>query len=136
MLTSDLKTPFVPETSVGSDFEKSFNVLSEFGLEDVGSHLEVLALPVISLPVEEPSGYSVPLGVVDDAGDGVALGLSELTSSELGVDSEDLADEESEPPSDSLDLVEGEGDCSLSVDVGVEDTVDVLKRIFGVFDDE
>ena len=75
-------------------------------------------------------------GVVDDAGDGVALGLSELTSSELGVDSEDLADEESESSSDSLDLVEGEGDSSLSVDVGVENTMDVLECVFGVFDDE
>lgn len=75
-------------------------------------------------------------GVVDDAGDGVALGLSELTSSKLGVDSEDLADEESESSSDSLDLVEGEGDSSLSVDVGVENTMDVLECVFGVFDDE
>ena len=75
-------------------------------------------------------------GVVDDAGDGVALGLSELTSSKLGVDSEDLADEESESSSDSLDLVEGEGDSSLAVDVGVENTMDVLECVFGVFDDE
>ena len=98
--------------------------------------MEVLALSVIPLPVEEPSGYSVSLGVVDDAGDGVALGLSELSGSELGVDSEDLADEESEPSSDSLDLVEGKGDGPLSVDVGVENTMDVLECVFGVFDDE
>ena len=98
--------------------------------------MEVLALSVIPLSVKEPSGYSVSLGVVDDAGDGVALGHSELSGSELGVDSEDLADEESEPSSDSLDLVEGEGDGPLSVDVGVENTMDVLECVFGVFDDE
>jgi len=126
----------VSETSVGSDFEESFDILSEFGLEDVGSHLEVLALSVISLSVKEPSGYSVSFGIVDDAGNRVALGLGELTSSKLGVDSENLADEESESSSDSLDLVEGEGYGSLSVDVGVENTMDVLKCVFGVFDDE
>ena len=39
VLSSDLESPLVPETSVASDFEESLDVLSEFGLEDVGGHL-------------------------------------------------------------------------------------------------
>jgi hypothetical protein len=55
------------QTSVASDFEEPFDVLSEFGLEDVRSHLEILSFSVVSLPVEEPSGNTVTFGVVDDA---------------------------------------------------------------------
>jgi hypothetical protein len=57
----------VSQTSVTSDFEESFDVLSEFGLEDVRSHLEILSFPVVSLSVEEPSGNTVTFGVIDDA---------------------------------------------------------------------
>ncbi len=136
MLSSHLQSPLVPQTSVAPDLEESLDVFSELGLEDVGGHLEVLALLVVSLPVEEPPGDSVAFGVVDDIGDGVALGLSEFSGSEFGVDPEDLADEEAKPASNSLDLVEGEGDGPLAVDVGVQDTMDVFECILGVFDNQ
>lgn len=67
MLSSNLESPLVSQTSVTSDFEESFNVFSEFGLEDVRSHLEILSFSVVSLPVEEPSGNTVTFGIVDDA---------------------------------------------------------------------
>lgn len=136
MLSSDLESPLVPETSVASDFEESLDVLSEFGLQHVGSHLQILALLVIPLPVEEPSWHAVTLRIIDKISNGIALGLSEFSGSKFGVESEDLADEESEPPSNSLNLVECEGDSSLTIDVGVENTVDVLEGVLGVFDDQ
>ena len=118
VLTSDLESPLVPETPVAPDLEETLDVFSELGFEDVGSNLQVLALLVVSLSVEEPSGDTMALGVCDKIGNGIALGLAELTGSELGVQSEDLADEEAETTTDSLDLVEGEGDGALSVDDG------------------
>ena len=136
MLSSDLESPLVPETSVASDFEQPLDVLSELGFEHVRGHLQVLALLVISLPVEEPPGDAVSLWVVDEVGDGVALGLGELSGPEFGVEPEDLADEEAEPASDTLDLVEGEGDGPLAVDVGVEDTMNMFEGILGVFNNE
>ena len=136
MLSSDLESPLVPETSVASDFEQPLDVLSELGFEHVRGHLQVLALLVISLPVEEPPGDAVSLWVVDEVGDGVALGLGELSGPEFGVEPEDLADEESKSPADTLNLVECEGDGSLTVDVGVENTVNMLEGILSVFDDQ
>ena len=65
MLTSNLESPFVSETSVGSDLEQSFDVFSEFGLQDVGGNLEVFAFLEIALSVEEPSGDSVSRWVID-----------------------------------------------------------------------
>jgi hypothetical protein len=64
------------------------------------------------------------------------LSFSEFTSSEFRIESEDFADQESESSTNSLNFVEGKGNSSLSVDVGVEDTMNVLKVILSVFDDE
>jgi hypothetical protein len=126
----------VSQTSVTSDFEESFDVLSEFGLEDVRSHLEILSLSVVSLSVEEPSGNTVTFGIVDDACNWIALGLSKLSSSEFRVDSEDLTDKESESSANSLNLVERKRYSPLTIDVGVEDTMNVLEGVLSVFDDE
>jgi hypothetical protein len=126
----------VSETSVGSDLEESLDVLSEFGLEDVGSHLQVLSLLVISLPVEEPPGNSVTLGIVDEIGNSIALSLREFSSPESRVDPQNLANEESKSPSNSLDLIQGKGDGAFSINIGIEDTMDVFEGILCVFDDE
>lgn len=136
MLASNLQSVFVPDTAVRSDLEESLNVLPQFGLQHVGCHLQVLAFSVVALPVEEPSRDSVSLGFVDEFSDGIALSFGEFSGSELGVESEDFADEESEASTDTLDLVKCEGDSSLSVNVGVEDTVNVLEVVLGVLDDQ
>ena len=136
VLSSDLESPLVSKTSVAPDLEQSLDVFSELGFEDVGGDLQVLAFLVVSLPVEEPSGDTVAFGIGNEIGDSIALGLIEFTGSELGVESEDLADEEAEASTDSLDLVEGEGDGTLTINVGVENTMDVLEGVLSVFDDQ
>lgn len=136
MLSSDLESPLVSETAVGSHFEEAFDVFSEFGFQDVGGHLEVFAFLVVALPVEEPAGDSVAFGLCDEFGDGVALVFGELACSEFGVDSEDFADEEPEATADSLDLVKSKGNGALAVNVGVENTVNVLEVVLCVFNDQ
>jgi hypothetical protein len=64
------------------------------------------------------------------------LGLSKLSSSEFRVDSENLADKESESSANSLNLVERKRYSPLTIDVGVEDTMNVLEGVLSVFDDE
>lgn len=136
VLTSDFESPLVSKTAVGSHLEKPFDVFSELGFKDVGSHLEILSFLVIAESVQEPSRNSLSFGVGDDVGDFVALLLVKLSGSDPGVDSEDLADEETESPADTLDLFQSIGDSSLSINVGVQDTMNVLEISFCVFDDE
>lgn len=124
------------QTTVGSHLEQPLDVLSQLGLQHVGGHLQVLALLVVAEPVEEPLGNSVSFGVVDETGDGVALLLVELSGADTGVDPEDLANEEAEPAAHSLDLLECEGDGPLAIDVGVEDTMDVLEAGVSILDDK
>ena len=74
--------------------------------------------------------------VVDDVGNAVTLLFVEFACSDSRVDAEDFADEEAEASADSLDLLEGEGNSPLAVNVGIEDTVDVLEVGIRVFDDQ
>ena len=136
MLSSHLQSPLQPQASVGPDLEQPLDVLAQFGFQDVRSHLQVLPFLVVPDSVQEPSRHAVSFGVVDYVGDAVTLLLVELSGSDPGVDSEDFADEETKAPADSFDLLEGEGDGPLAVDVGVEDTVDVLEVGVCVFDDQ
>ena len=136
VLSADSESPFVSKTTVGAHLEQSFDIFSQFGFQNVGGHLQVLSLFVITNSVEEPTGDALSFGIVDDIGDFVALFFIKLTSSNAGVDSQNLADEEAESATDSFDFLKSIRDCSLAIDVGVEDTMDVLEVSIRVFDDE
>ena len=136
MLSSDLESPFVSETSVRSHLEESFDIFSQLGFQDVGGHLEVFAFFVVALSVEEPTRNAMAFGFSNYLGNSVSLLFGKFSSSEVRVDSEDFADEVTETSSDSLDFVEGEGDSSFAVNVGVQDTVNMLEVVFCVFDNQ
>ena len=72
----------------------------------------------------------------DDFSNGVSLLLRKFTSSQLGVNPEELADIEGPTSADTLDSIKSIGDSPLSINVGVEDTMNVLEVVFWVFDDE
>jgi hypothetical protein len=136
MLTSDFESPFVSNTLVTSDFVQSFDVFSQFGLEDVRSDLEIFAFFVISLSVQEPSGDSVSFGIVNDVGNTVALSFSEFTGSDGWVDSQNFADEESKSSADTFDFVKSVGYGSFTIDVGVQNTMNMFEVVLSVFNDE
>ena len=56
MLTSDLDSPEMSKTSVGSNLLQSFEILSELGIESVGDELGPGSVSDISLSVQEPFG--------------------------------------------------------------------------------
>ena len=124
------------ETSVGFNLVESFNILSEFGLENVGCDLEILSFSIISDSVEEPSGDSVSFWIVDYVGDGIALLFREFTGSEARVDSKNFADQESEASTNTLDFLKGEGDGPLTINVSIENTVNVFEVSIWVFNDQ
>lgn len=98
--------------------------------------MKILSFFIVSLSVEEPSGDSMTFGFVDEFGNCITLVFGEFSCSKFGVDSQDFADDEAEPSSDSFDFIESEGDCSFPIDVGVEDTMNVFEIVFGVLDDQ
>ena len=54
LLTSDLKSPEMSETSVASDLFHSFQIFSELGIQSVGDELSPVTVSDISLSVQEP----------------------------------------------------------------------------------
>ena len=66
VLTADANTPVVAKTAVVADLLKALEVVTEGGIELVGHLLEVLAVLVVLLPVEEPVGDFVLTGVLHD----------------------------------------------------------------------
>ena len=136
VLTSNFKPPFMSKTTIGSHLEKSFNIFSQFGFQDVGSHLKVLSFFIIANSVQEPSRDTLSFRVINKIGDLIALLLIKFSSSDSRVDSEDLADEESKSSTNTFNLFKSIRDCPLAVDVGVEDTMDVLKIGIRIFNNQ
>jgi hypothetical protein len=74
--------------------------------------------------------------VTDDVRNTVALSFSQLTGSESGINSQNLANEESESSSHSLYLIESIWNGSFTIDVCIENTMNVLKSVISVLDDQ
>ena len=74
--------------------------------------------------------------VIDNVSDTVTLGFSQLSGSESWVDSEDFTDKETESSSDTLNFIQCVWNGSLTIDVGVENTMNMLEVTISVFNDE
>ena len=66
----------------------------------------------------------------NDLGDLAALLFGEETSSSSGIDFQNLANDVGESSADTSDTGESDGGDSLSVDVGVQNTMDVFEVSF------
>lgn len=66
MLTLDLKSPEVTETSVVAELLHALEILSESGIDDVSVDLGVGSVLDASLSVQEPFGDSVVHGLGED----------------------------------------------------------------------
>jgi len=79
------------------------------------------------LSVQEPFGDSVSDWVSNDFSDFLDFVFRKVSSSSLKIDFCLLADKMSESSSDTLDSSKSVGSLSLTFDVGVEDTDNVLE---------
>ena len=139
----------MPETTVGTDLLQPLEVVTELGVDGVGQNLAVLAVDDIALPVQEPQRNLVLRGVLDDSDEALQLVRVELSGTVEGaghvrvsgqvretrgtshaplveVDIGLLADQVGVPPTDTLDLRQGVHDLALAVNIGVEQTQNVL----------
>ncbi len=80
VLTTNLDTPVVAETTVSADLLQTLKILTELVIKSVGQNLRVLAVTVVLLSVQEPVGDLVLARVLDNSDDLVDLLLGELTS--------------------------------------------------------
>jgi len=129
VLSTDLDAPRVSDTTVRTDALQPLEVLAELALELVGKELAVLAVNDILLPVEEPRRDLVLRRVLEDGDNSLELIRVELSGALGKVDIGLLAHDVRVSPSDTLDLGQSVHDLALSIDVGVQQTENVLERL-------
>lgn len=122
MLTSDLETPEVSDTSVGSDLLQSLQVVSQLRLQVVGQDVVVLTVNLVLLSVQEPSWDLVLGWVLHDGHNSLQLFLGQLTSTLVQVDIGLLANQVGVSSADTSDLGQGVHDLDSTIDVGVQQT--------------
>lgn len=127
VLTSNLKTPEVSETSVSSDLLQTFQVLTELVVKLVDEEVGVLAVDNVTLSVEEPSRDLVLFWALDNGDNSLELFDSKLTGSLVEVDVGLLADQVGVSTANTTDGGQGVHNLDLTVDVGRQKTQNVLE---------
>merc|ERR1711974_74639 len=127
MLSAHLDAPVVTKTTVGSDLLQALDVLAQGHVEVVGKQLRVLAGLDVLLSVQEPVGDLELARVLDDGHGTLDLLVGELASTLVEVDIGLLADEVGKATANTLDGGEGEHHLVLAINVGVENTQNVLE---------
>lgn len=127
MLTANSETPEVTQATMGTDLFESLQILTKLGVQIVGRHLRKLAVANVLLPVEEPVGDLKLAWVRDDGDQAFHLLLGELTGTLVQVNVGLLADDVGESAANTFDGGESEHDLSVTVDVRVHHTKNVLE---------
>jgi hypothetical protein len=129
VLSTNADSPPVTKTAVGTDLLHPLDVIAELGIEVLREHLGILTRLEILLPVEEPKWDLELAGVLDDGDELFDFIGRQFSGALVDVDFGLLTDEIGETTSETLDLSEAEDDVPLALDVGVEDTQDVLELV-------
>ncbi|KAL7537391.1 hypothetical protein ACHAXR_007792 [Thalassiosira sp. AJA248-18] len=127
VLSTHADTPPVTKTTVGTNLLHPLNIITELSIKVLRKHLRVLARLEILLPVEEPKWNLELAGVLNDGNELFDFISGQFSGALVDVDFSLLADEIGETTSETLNLCKAEDDISLALNVGVEDTQDVLE---------
>ncbi|KAL7528629.1 hypothetical protein ACHAWF_002642 [Thalassiosira exigua] len=117
------------KTAVGTDLLHSLDVITELRVEVLRENLRVLPRLEVLLPVQEPKGDFELARVLDDGDEFLDLVRGQLPGALVHGDFGLLADKVCEPAPEALDFGEAEDDVPLALNVGVEDTQDVLELV-------
>lgn len=134
MLTANTDTPEVSETSVGTDLLETLKVITQLGVDLVRNDLVVLTVADVLATVEKPSRDLESGWVLQDADDSLKLIRVELTGALEEVDISLLDDDVGVAWTNTLDFGHCVLDLSLTVNVCVEETQDMLElhmRLWG-----
>ena len=129
MLTTDTETAGVTDTTMGTHLLHALKIVAELDIDGVGQDVLGLAGLGVTLTVQEPAGDLELGGVGEDIGDALDLIEIEGAGTTGSINASLLADQVGETDSDTLDGTEGEGDLTLAIDVGVEETHNVLELL-------
>ena len=129
VLTLDLGAPEVTDTSVLTDLLQSLNIRAGGTNQDVDNVVRRFAGDDILLSIDEPLRHLELLGVVDDGDELLDLFVGKSTSSSGYINFGLLADGVGESSTNTGDLAQSVHDLSLTINVGIEHTQNVLELV-------
>ena len=125
MLTSNLQSPEVSDTSVGSDLLQSLQVISQFRFQVVSKDVVVFTVDLILLSVQEP-GWDLIVGWVLHNGDNsLQFFLGQFTGSLVQVNISLFTDQVRVSSTDTSNLGQGVHDLDSTINVGVQQTIKI-----------
>ena len=127
MLATDTDSPPVTKTSVSSDLLEALDIVTKLGIDVLSKNLGVLSSLEILLSVEEPKGDLELTGVLDNSNNLFDLISGKLSSSLVNIDFSLFANKIGETTSETLNFGQSENNISLSLNVSVENTENVLE---------
>ena len=121
---------------MGTNFLQSLEIITELRVDTVGENLVVLAVDNVLLSVQEPCRDLELGGVLDDGNDALQFVRVEFTSTLVEVDVGLFADQVGVSATNTLDLGQCIHDFAFTVNIGVEETENVLELLVGFRNDE
>ena len=127
MLSTDSDSPPVTQTAVGTNFLQTFNIVTKLSIDVLCKDLHVLSGLEILLSVKEPKRDLKLSGVLDNSYNLFDFISGKFTCSLVNIDLGLFADKISESATKTLNFSQSENDISLSLNVSVENTKNVLE---------
>jgi len=119
----------VAETTVSTDLLQSFKILTQLVFQLIGSDLAVFAILDVFLSVQEPIGDFVLARVGHDCDHLLNLFVSEFTGTFGNLNIGLLQDDIGVSSADTFNRGDGEHNLNPSINIGIEDTQNVLERV-------
>ena len=124
------------QPTVSSDLFQSLQVFTELAVQSVGKDLVRFTVNDVPLSVEEP-GRDFELGrVLDDRNNSFKLIGVQLSGTLVQIDISLLAGNVCQSSTDTTNLGKGKHDFDSAINVGVEETKNVLELLVGFGYDE
>jgi hypothetical protein len=121
----------VTDTAMRANLLETFHVFTELVIKGVGEELAVFAILAVLLTIEEVIRNLVLTGVLHDGDDAFHVSSVHFTSAFAHINFSLATDDPSITTTTTLDGSHGELNLLLSINVGVEDTQNVLEgRLF------
>lgn len=127
VLSTHSDSPPMPQTTMGTDLLHPLNIITQLGIEVLSENLGVLSSLEILLPIEEPKWDLELTRVLDDSNQLLNLIRSELSGALGDINLGLLADKVGETTSKSLDFGQSENNITLSFNIRIQNTKNVLE---------
>ena len=127
MLSTDSNSPPVTQTAVGTNFLQTFNIITKLGIDILCEDLHVLSGLEILLSIQEPKRNLKLARILDNCYKLFDFIGGKFSRSLVYIDLSLFADKISESATKTLNFSQSENDISLSLNVSVENTKNVLE---------